>query len=89
MTETPLCSHCGRPIRAGGAKGLDARCYQFQRRNGYLPHPEPREKWAEAALTVRMSSAMASMARAAAKTLDIPVAEWVRMAIKQALGGSK
>ncbi len=32
-----LCSNCGRPIGKAAAKGLDSRCYSYQRRHGKLP----------------------------------------------------
>ena len=55
---TSSCSHCSAPVGPGGAKGLDARCYVYQRRNGTLPPVERAgRRDMTAQLVVRMAPA--------------------------------
>ena len=79
------CSHCERPIGAGGSGGLDARCYQYQRRNGTLPPKDLLQTGdLEEQVTVRVPAKLLKAAEAAAKASGVDFSSWVRSAMTTA-----
>lgn len=87
-TEPKRCSNCNRPLGAGSADGLDARCYNFRRRTGVLPPPTRlrADKGGSWQLPVRFPKedrpAMEAAATAGGKR---SVADWIRSLVSAAL----
>lgn len=81
----PKCANCSRPIGPGGAKGLDARCYQHQRRHGHLPPVAPlRNEIPLVRVSTQLSEEDAHRVGVASRGSG-SVAAWIRLAILAAL----
>lgn len=80
MSSAPkLCANCGAPVGAGGARGLDSRCYKFQRRNGRLPPVERAESMGMTeSIEVRMTPGLLRRIERGAKSEGVTPSEWVR-----------
>lgn len=80
------CSNCGGVMGAGSAQDLDARCYQYRRRNGHLPPPQ---RFAtgdnDESYNLRIPSDMLKQAKAAAKRKGVQLSVWLRDSIKAQL----
>lgn len=88
MTPRLPCINCNRPTNTSGAgDGLCARCYQYRRRNGYLPPPGPvRADPGEGRYLLRLPEELKAKAERQAEKDGVGLAEWIRALMRKALG---
>lgn len=80
------CTNCNTPIDANGAKGLCARCYQYRRRNGYLPPAELIERETGDPFMLLLPAELRKKIERAAGKERVSLAEWIRSACRKVLG---
>ena len=87
---TYRCTNCNREASTyrGGAKGLCARCWKYQRRHGALPPPTPVRTLGPSVDThLHLPAMLAARIHEAAIAAGVSQQEWIRAACELALDG--